>query len=298
MGSRAPRSESASSEISMPVISAPPTYSPSRETTSKVVAVPKSTHTASAAEALADRDRVDEPVGADLARVVVADRHAGLGAGADGEHLVAEVALGHRGPLRLELRHGRGDDRRVEIVEPVSAQLEQAAAAPRRARRPWTGARSRSASARAAARPGTPRNGSACYRRRQRAALATIMLGATVSVPAPKLYVQPGVASVRRGRGRADAEVDRLRARRPDADEPTARRPFALRRAYRARHAHRLRARGRLARDHARARRAGSRAAAAAAARRPTLRARARARALGRRGLPARSRGACCPPLS
>ena len=45
-GSRAPRSERASSEISIPVISAPPTYSPSRESTSKVVAVPKSTQTA------------------------------------------------------------------------------------------------------------------------------------------------------------------------------------------------------------------------------------------------------------
>ena len=45
LGNRAPRSESASSEISMPVMSDPPTYSPSRETTSKVVAVPKSTHT-------------------------------------------------------------------------------------------------------------------------------------------------------------------------------------------------------------------------------------------------------------
>ena len=87
----------------------------------------RSRRTREAAEALADRDRVDEPVGADLARVVVADRHAGPGAGADGEHLVAEVALGHRRPLGLELGHGRGDDRGVELVEPVAAQLEQVA---------------------------------------------------------------------------------------------------------------------------------------------------------------------------
>ena len=79
------------------------------------------------AEALADRDGVGEPVGADLARVVVAQRHPGLQARADGEHRVAEVALAHREPLRLERRHRRGDDRRADVGEPDAAQLEQVA---------------------------------------------------------------------------------------------------------------------------------------------------------------------------
>ena len=70
-----------------------------------------------AAEALPDRDRVDEPVGADLARVVVADRHAGARARADHEHLVAEVAARHRGPLGLQLGHRGGDDRGVQLGE-------------------------------------------------------------------------------------------------------------------------------------------------------------------------------------
>ena len=79
------------------------------------------------ADTLERGDRVDEPVGADLARVVHADRHAGLQAGADDRHLVAEVALGHRGPLRPQLRHGRGEDRGVEVAEREVAQLQQAA---------------------------------------------------------------------------------------------------------------------------------------------------------------------------
>ena len=79
------------------------------------------------ADALVGRDRVDEPVGADLARVVHPDRHPGPHARADHRHLVPEVALGHRGPLRPQLRHGRGEDRRVEVVEAEVAQREQVA---------------------------------------------------------------------------------------------------------------------------------------------------------------------------
>ena len=45
-------------------------YSPSAETTSKFTAVPKSTEMHGAAEAVVGGDRVDEPVGAELARVV------------------------------------------------------------------------------------------------------------------------------------------------------------------------------------------------------------------------------------
>ena len=235
----------------MPVISAPPTYSPSRETTSKVVAVPKSTHTAEPAEALADRDRVDEPVGADLARVVVADRHAGLRARPDGEHLVAEVARGHRGPLGLQLRNGRGDDRASQVREGVSAQLRAGCAAPRRARRRWTGARSQSASARAAARRGRRRSGSACCRRRRRAASASIMLGDAdgddrrQAVPLPGSHPCAAVDAALELKSIAYQRVDLLPM------TPDARRPAALRRPDRAGHAHRRRAARRLARDHA-----------------------------------------------
>ena len=42
-------------------------------------------------------------------------------------HLVAEVAARHLRPLGLELGHGRGDDRRVDVREAVAAQLEQVA---------------------------------------------------------------------------------------------------------------------------------------------------------------------------
>ncbi len=111
----------------MPVISEPPMYSPAAERTSKVVAVPKSTHTAGPAEARAQGDGVDEPVGADLARVVVADRHAGLQTWTDDEHLVAEIARGHRRPFRLQVGHGGGDDRGRQILEGEATQLQQVA---------------------------------------------------------------------------------------------------------------------------------------------------------------------------
>ena len=111
----------------MPVISAPPTYSPSRGDDVEGGRRAEVHAHRRTAEALADRDRVDEPVGADLAGVVVADRHPRLGSRADGEHLVAEIAARHRRPLGLELGHGRGDDRGVEVGEAVAAQLEQVA---------------------------------------------------------------------------------------------------------------------------------------------------------------------------
>ena len=56
-------------------------------------------HHARPPEALVGGDGVDEPVGADLAGVVVADRHARLDAGSHREHLVPEVPLGHRAPF-------------------------------------------------------------------------------------------------------------------------------------------------------------------------------------------------------
>src|SRR3954471_5569933 len=71
--------------------------------------------------------RVDEPVGPDLARVVVAQRHAGLDAGADDQRLVAQVAARHLLPLRRQLRHRARHDRARQVGEPDAAQLEQVA---------------------------------------------------------------------------------------------------------------------------------------------------------------------------
>jgi hypothetical protein len=79
------------------------------------------------AETVVCGDRVDEPVGPDLARVVVADRHTGADPRPDDAHLVTEVALRHLGPLGTQLRDGRGDDRGVELVEAHPAQFQQVA---------------------------------------------------------------------------------------------------------------------------------------------------------------------------
>ena len=87
--------------------------------------MPKSTTTQARPNAVVGRDGVDEPVGADLVRIVDPDRHPGPDRGPDDEHLVTEVAARHRRPLLGELRHRRGDDRAVDVGEPHSPQAEQ-----------------------------------------------------------------------------------------------------------------------------------------------------------------------------
>ena len=69
-------------DLSRPGKITPPRTRPA-QTQSKVVAVPKSTAITVAAEHLVRRDRVHDPVGADLARVVDADRHPRADARAD-----------------------------------------------------------------------------------------------------------------------------------------------------------------------------------------------------------------------
>jgi len=76
-------------------------------------------------ETVVGGDRVDQAVGAQLARVVDADGHAGPQAGPDEDRVVAEVAVAHALVLGLELRDDGGDDRRVEVVEGQAAQVEQ-----------------------------------------------------------------------------------------------------------------------------------------------------------------------------
>ena len=132
--------------------------------------MPKSTIVHGAAELLVARDRVDEPVGPDLARVVVADRHAGLQPRADDAHLAVEVALAHRGPLRPQLRAPSRRRSRRRASRGACRAARAGCAAPRRARRRSTRARWRSASAGRALRRGRCPGGSACCRRRRRGA--------------------------------------------------------------------------------------------------------------------------------
>ena len=110
--------------------------------------MPKSTTTQVSLDALVGGDRVDEPVGADLARVVDPDRHPGPDRRPDDEHLVAEVALGHLGPLLGELRHRRGDDRARRCRRTQPAQREQVRERRAELVAGSTRARSQSASAR------------------------------------------------------------------------------------------------------------------------------------------------------
>ena len=113
----APRRPSASSEISMPGAIAPPTYWPS--------SLDHVERRGGAAEVDDDRraavdrgggQRVDDPVGADLARVVHQDGHAGAHAGLD-HHVrnVGEVPGEHVAPLVQHRRHGRADRDPVDL---------------------------------------------------------------------------------------------------------------------------------------------------------------------------------------
>ena len=132
---------------------------------------------AGVAEAVVGGDGVDEPVGADLVGVVDPDRHPGLHPGADRQAGRVEVARRHRLVLAAERRHDRRDADRVDLAALDPAQREQARRSARRSRRRSRRRRSESASARPARRPGRRPGGSACCRRRSRAASALIMPG-------------------------------------------------------------------------------------------------------------------------
>jgi hypothetical protein len=77
-------------------------------------------------EAVVGGDRVDEPVGADLIRVVDPNRHPGLDPRTDRETGGVEVALGHRFVLVPEWRHDRGHRHRVYRLELEPAEGEEA----------------------------------------------------------------------------------------------------------------------------------------------------------------------------
>ena len=167
LGQGAPRARSAPPGRSRrPRAMIPPRYSPSAETTSNVLAVPKSTHDDGPPKRVVRGYGIDEAAGAELAGIVEADRHPRLQAGADDEHLVAEVVLprsgSHSGPswgTVVEMTT-RGDVSR----SPGRGGRAGCAARPP-ARRPSTRAPWRSASARPASRRGRRRDGSGCCRR-------------------------------------------------------------------------------------------------------------------------------------
>ena len=153
----------------------PPRYSPSSETASKVIAGAEVDDGAGAAEAVVGGDRVDEPVGAELVRVVEADRHPGLHPRADHHAGGAQVPLGSSASTRGQPRHDRADDRGVDRAELDPAQPQQARQPRPRARRRCPRRRWRSASARPARRRRRRRCGSACCRRRSPGALGAII---------------------------------------------------------------------------------------------------------------------------
>ena len=129
-------------------------------------------HDARVADPLVGGHRVDEPVGADLARVVDPDRHARCGSpapppasgGPGSGRTSRSTALTAGAPSRRRSR--RRCRRRPDRAARAGST------APRRARRGWTRAPWRSASARrpSSLRRGRRRNASGCCRRRRRAA--------------------------------------------------------------------------------------------------------------------------------
>ena len=133
--------------------------------------MPKSTTMQAPPNAVVGGDRVDEPVGAELARVVDADRHAGLRA--RGRRRACR-GRGSARPSRSTRARAAGTVEEtidgVEVVERRGRAARAGCAARRRARRRSTRARWRSASARRAPRRGRCRSASGCCRRRRRAA--------------------------------------------------------------------------------------------------------------------------------
>ena len=180
---RAARSIRALSEISRPGPIAPPRYSPSAETASKLMPVPKSTDDAGLAEALVGGDRVDEAVGADLERVVDPDRHPGLHPGADRQ------ALGVAGSARSSCSYwlpsgGTTEETQTASTSPKAIPREREEAGDPLgqlvAGRPGAGLEAPVLDQRARRR--RRRGGSGCCRRRPRAASRAIIADRTGQV--------------------------------------------------------------------------------------------------------------------
>ena len=90
-----------------------------------LIPVPKSTTTQASPKALVGGDRVDKAVGADLQRIVDANRHPSLDARPDRQAVSIKVALGQLLILGAERRHHGGDADGVEIVEGHPAEGQE-----------------------------------------------------------------------------------------------------------------------------------------------------------------------------
>ena len=118
LASRAARAKSASIEISIPGASTPPTYSPSRRDDVEVRRGAEVDDDARRAVALLRGDGVDDPVGPDLARVVVADRDPRLDARADDEQLRCAQRVASRSHSRTSA--GTVEERQIPSTRPRS----------------------------------------------------------------------------------------------------------------------------------------------------------------------------------
>ena len=278
----------------MPGAMTPPRYSPSPETTSKVIAVPKSTtmhgppKRSNAATALTRRSA---PSSCGLS---MPDRHPGLDARARPSARRAEVAARTSGSYS-----GSSCGTTEETIDASRSSSEgRAARAGCEAHRQLVGGdvatRSRSASARPARRRGSRRSGSGCCRRRRRGASADHASGygrrhgqpsstwSTARIPAHRragaAAQGPATNARRDSRRRCTSPIHAAAVRR--ADRPGAA-SFDGRREGQ-----------RVARDPARARRASP---DAAALRRPRRRApRSRRPSAGATRSSSRSRAGCC----
>ena len=84
-------------------------------------------HDRGAAEARVGRERIDDPVGSDLARIVGEDRDAGLRPRTHHQRLEREIPSGHLAELLRDVGHDRRDAQAGELLERQPSMLEQSA---------------------------------------------------------------------------------------------------------------------------------------------------------------------------
>ena len=172
LSSWAARRVSASTEISMPGASAPPTNSPLRADRVEVGGGAEVHHDGRAAVQVHRGHRVHDPVAAHFLGVVHPDRHPGAHPGLDDQRGdVAVVPAAHLPHLVQHRRHrgAQRDPAHVRVLD-QRAVLEQAAQQRRRSRRRSGPGRCRSASARRSGRRRTCPARCWCCRRQWSAA--------------------------------------------------------------------------------------------------------------------------------
>ena len=195
----------------------PPRYSPGAETTSKLVEVPKSTATQAPPTAVVRGDRVDEPVGAELVRVVDQDRHPGLQLGPD--HQAGACRGGARRAARTRgraaARPWRRSRRRGRSSSRSSSAAGRRATPPARRRWRWARCRSRQSRPSSVAVEGADvgLRVADVDREQHRGIIATAIGSAAWAGEALR---DPRLAPVDGGAADARAQGDPLQAGRPD----------------------------------------------------------------------------------